>query len=180
MRFTQPLAVLVAVGSTIVFLACFWLLHTYSTLLQSQQAAVETWMVAQEAYQQRFDMIPSLADSTKSLVAQEREVFDHLAMARQNYAVAGDVYTQVTRAVQLEQALSRWEQAMIPYADDVASATNSSVTEALNKIPVSEDITQKTDVYNQEAQVHNQKLDQAFSMLVVRLFEFRKLPLFEV
>lgn len=60
-----------------------------------------------KSYQRRFDLIPSLVESTKGIMKQEQAVFTAIADARTKYSGAQSTNEKAIAAGQLEGAIGR-------------------------------------------------------------------------
>ncbi|MBI5731861.1 MAG: LemA family protein [Candidatus Magasanikbacteria bacterium] len=98
--------VLGAVVAIIVVVA-LTLISTYNGLVRGREAVSATWAQVETQYQRRFDLIPNLVASVKSILKQEQTVFGELAEARTRYAGAKATEDKVAAANQLEGALGR-------------------------------------------------------------------------
>lgn len=79
-----------------------------NSLITMDEAIETQWAQVEVQYQRRFDLIPNLVESVKSVLGQEREVYGDIAEARTKYgqAAAGSD-EQVEAANEIESSLSR-------------------------------------------------------------------------
>lgn len=80
---------------------------SYNGLVAMRESTTALWQQVEVQYQRRFDLIPNLVESTKSILVQEQTVFSDIADARSRYAGAQTVNDKVGAATQVESALGR-------------------------------------------------------------------------
>lgn len=98
--------VLGVVIAVVVFIALY-LVGTYNSLIKGREGVNAAWAQVETQYQRRFDLIPNLVESVKSVLKQEQTVFGDLAKARAKYSGAQTTEDKVAAVNQVEGALSR-------------------------------------------------------------------------
>jgi len=92
----------------IAMLIGMYALGTYNNLVIGQETISTSWAQVETQYQRRFDLIPGLVSSTKSILKQEQAVFGAIAEARTHYAnPSASTDEKVAATNQMESALSR-------------------------------------------------------------------------
>lgn len=138
--------------SLLILICTSWFIFGYVTLTNQQQAVTDNWRVVDNTYRDRFNAIPSLADSAKSLYQAEREIFDHLAKTRQAYALAGEPSYKAAAGTQLEQSLHLLETTMQTYplgqTASISALQTQLDTHQANLKPVVNDYNQSVAAYN--------------------------------
>lgn len=159
---------LLASVSLVVAVSSSWVVFWYHRLDLKSQAVKKSWENVEEAYSQRFDVIPILAESAKSIYVPEREVFDLLAQSRQQFALANGPDQQVRAAEHIERALHKVTDTI---ADYPSLASQPSVVAALEQLRSSdEQLAQSVADYNQSVVSCNQALSQPGVATVAQLF----------
>jgi LemA protein len=101
-------AIAAAVIVVAVFLVYGFFAGTYNHLIQVSQQVNAAQADVETQLQRRFDLIPNLVEATRSVLTQERVVFQALANARAQYAGARPQSPErVAAANQVESALAR-------------------------------------------------------------------------
>lgn len=90
-----------------VVVIALYLVGTYNSLVKGREGVDAAWAQVETQYQRRFDLIPNLVESVKSVLKQEQKVFGDLAEARAKYSGAKTTEDKVAAVNQVEGALSR-------------------------------------------------------------------------
>jgi LemA protein len=168
--------ILLGIGGFIIILA-FWLVGAYNGLVQKDQAVDSQWAQVEASYQRRFDLIPSLVESTKGIFEQEQEVFGTIAEARQGYAGAQSQEEQVAAANQLESALSRLLVIVENYPQ---LQSNESVLSLMDELAGTENrINVERRNYNEVARDYNTHVKSVPTVFIAGMFGFADKPYFE-
>lgn len=91
----------------VIVASILFLTGTYNSLVNGREGVDAAWAQVETQYQRRFDLIPNLVESVKSVLKQEQKVFSDIAEARTRYAGAKSSEDKVAAANQVEGALSR-------------------------------------------------------------------------
>lgn len=91
----------------VVVLAVLYAFGAYNGLITKNELVDNQWAQVEAQYQRRFDLIPNLVESVKSIFKQEQTIFTALAEARTRYAGAKSVDEKASAATQVEGALGR-------------------------------------------------------------------------
>lgn len=91
----------------LIIIAGATLWGTYNSLVTKSQAIDGQWAQVETQYQRRFDLIPNLVNSVKSVMTQEQTVFGQIAEARANYAGAKTTDEKAVASGEVESALAR-------------------------------------------------------------------------
>lgn len=95
-----------AVIAIVVFLALLAGSY-YNSFIKLDQNIQGKWAQVQNEYQRRVDVVPNLVNTVKGFAKQEQEIFDKITQAREAFAGAKTVETQVKAANDLEGFLTR-------------------------------------------------------------------------
>lgn len=91
----------------VVVVIALTLIGIYNNLVRGNESVNAAWAQVETQYQRRFDLIPNLVESVKSVLKQEQKIFGDLAEARSKYAGAKNTEQKVAAANEVESALSR-------------------------------------------------------------------------
>lgn len=162
----RPWVIVLALAVVIGIVA----IGTYNGFV-TKAAAVDTqWAQVEAQYQRRFDLIPNLVESAKSIQTQEKEVFTALADARSRYAGAGSPEQKAEAANQLEGSLARLLVVVENYPQ-LRSA--ESVATLMDQLEGTENrISVERNRYNESVQAYNLAVNRLPGSLLARLFGF--------
>lgn len=163
------LALVVIVG--IVLVSAYNGLVTKATAVDTQWAQVET------QYQRRFDLIPGLVESAKSIQTQEKEVFTALADARSRYAGAGSPEQKAEAASQLEGSLARLLVVVENYPQ---LRSSENIADFMNQLEGTENrVAVERNRYNEKVQEYNLAVMRLPGSVLARLFGFEQRAFFQ-
>lgn len=172
----KPQHLLLGLGGFVLVVG-MWLMSIYNGLVAKEQAVTAQWAQVETSYQRRFDLIPSLVESTKGIFEQEQEVFGTIAQARQNYAGASSQAEQVAAANQLESALSRLLVIVENYPQ---LESNQSVLALMDELAGTENrINVERRNYNEITQEYNTQIKTVPTAFIAGMFGFAEKPYFE-
>jgi len=168
--------ILLGLGGIALF-AVVWLVGAYNGLVQKDQAVDGQWAQVETSYQRRFDLIPSLVESTKGIFEQEQEVFGTIAEARQGYAGAQTQEEQVEAANNLESAISRLLVIVENYPE---LTSNETVLSLMDELAGTENrINVERRNYNDVARDYNTHVKSVPTVFIAGMFGFADKPYFE-
>lgn len=137
----------------------------------TRSAAVDTqWAQVEAQYQRRYDLIPNLVESAKSIQTQEREVFTALADARTHYAQAANPEEKAQAANETDSALSRLLVVVENYPQ---LRSSESVQTLMDQLEGTENrVSVERNRYNEVVQQYNLGISRFPSSLLARIFGF--------
>jgi LemA protein len=91
----------------VLVLVVLWVFAGYNSLVSLNEQADAQWAKVETQYQRRFDLIPTLVNSVKGIMAQEQKVFGDIDAARTQYSGAKTPDEKAAAATQVEGALGR-------------------------------------------------------------------------
>jgi len=95
-----------AVVAGIIVIVMFFV-SMYNGLVSGNESINAGWAQVETQLQRRFDLIPNLSESVKSVLKQEQKVFGDIAEARTRYSGAKSTEEKVSAANNMEGALAR-------------------------------------------------------------------------
>lgn len=144
----------------------------------TKAAAVDTqWAQVEAQYQRRFDLIPNLVESAKSIQTQEQTVFTALADARAKYSGATTPEAKTAAANETESALSRLLVVVENYPQ---LRSSESVATLMDQLEGTENrVSVERNRYNETVQAYNLGVNRIPGSIVARLFGFGARTYFE-
>lgn len=173
MKATQ---LLLGLGAAVVVIG-MWLMGAYNTMVQKDQVVTSQWAQVETSYQRRFDLIPSLVESTKGIFEQEQAVFGKIAEARQGYAGAKTQSEKVAAAGELESALSRLLVIVENYPQ---LQSNTTVLALMDELAGTENrVSVERRNYNDVTRDYNTHIKSVPTVFLANLFGFDEKEYFE-
>ena len=161
----------------VVLVLGMWLMGTYNGLVGLGQQVDGQWAQVETQYQRRYDLVPNLVESTKSVLTQEQEVFSNIAEARQGYAGAGNASEKVAAANQMESALARLLVIVENYPE---LKSNETVQDLMVELAGTENrVSVERKRYNDTVRGYNTKVKTFPTMMVASMFGYSEKPYFE-
>lgn len=150
---------------------------TYNSLVTRAQSVDAQWAQVETQYQRRFDLIPNLVESVKSIMAQEQTVFIAIAEARTRYAGAVTPEDRAGAANEVESALARLLVIMENYPE---LRSIEAVVTLMDELAGTENrIAVERGRYNTEVQGYNTAIKRFPTVLVAGMFGFDPRGYFE-
>lgn len=167
---------LLTLGAVAIVLG-MWLMGTYNGLVGLGQQVDSQWAQVETQYQRRYDLIPSLVESTKGFLTQEQTVFDNIAKARQGYAGAQSETEKVEATNKMESALGRLLVIVENYPE---LKSNETVQDLMVEIAGTENrISVERKRYNDTVKGYNVKVKTFPTMLIANMFGYGEKPYFK-
>lgn len=161
----------------VVVLLGMWAYSSYNKLVPLNEQADGQWAQVENAYQRRFDLIPSLVNSTKAVLGQEQKVFGEIADARSRYAGAATPDAKAAAASQVEGALGRLLVITENYPQLASSGTVHDLMVSLegteNRINV------ERNRFNEIVQSYNTKVKTFPTNVIAGMFGFHERSYFK-
>lgn len=153
------------------FVVGVWYLGTYNGLVNSNESVTTQWAQVETQYQRRFDLIPSLVNSTKGFLKQEQKVFGDIAEARTHYAgAASGTNAKVQATNQMESALARL---MVIVENYPQLKSNETIRDLMTELAGTENrVNVARQRYNEEVLSYNVTVKSFPSSLVARFGGF--------
>lgn len=152
-------------------------LSVYNGLATKTNAIEGQWAQVETQYQRRVDLIPNLVESTKGVMAQEKEVFGLIADARSRYAGATNTNEKAQAASELETGLGRLLVVMENYPQLNSNQTVASLMDELagteNRVAV------ERKRFNELVQSYNGTVRMFPTNLIAGLFGYQQKEYFQ-
>lgn len=152
----------------------------YNDFVTSEIRVDESWGAVESQYQRRFDLVPSLVESTKGIFEQEREVFGAIAEARTQYAGAQESGTQEEKVEATQNYESALARLLVIVENYPVLQSNAQVAALMDELAGTENrINIARDRYNAQVSEYNQKIAVFPRNLIANLFGFDEKDFFE-
>ena len=150
---------------------------SYNGLVSANEAVNTQWAQVETQYQRRFDLIPSLVESVKGIMAQEKDVFSAITDARTHYAGAQTVDQKAQAAGQVESALGR----LLVITENYPQLRSSeSVQSLMSQLEGTENrVSVERTRFNDVVQTYNLKTKRVPGSLFAKIFGFNERPYFK-
>ena len=168
-------AALFAVGLVVIVVG-FVLLTTYNAVLALRNRLHKAWANIDVALKQRHDMLPSLVDAVRGIMAFEQDVFEEIARARAAY-VSTDPIPRQAEVSEATTSAVRSLFAVVEAYPELKSAGNVQVLQ--EQIARLEDIiADRRELYNDQVFRYNTRIAQVPTTLFAGVFGWAPEPFF--
>jgi len=159
----------------IIIGASLW--GTYNSLVTKSQAIDAQWAQVETQYQRRFDLIPNLVDTLKSLYKQEQVLYDKITEARSKYAGAPTPDLKAAAGSELENLVG---SLLAIVEDNPEIKSNVAVTTLMDELAGTENrISIERQRYNTSVQDYNTTIKRFPTNLLASMFGFESRQYFQ-
>jgi LemA protein len=150
----------------------------YNSMVKEQQNVEEMQAQVEVVLQRRFDLIPNLVNSVKSVLTQEQALIDSVTEARKAYAGAATQSTEkVEAANELESTLSRLLVVIESYPE---LKSDETVQGLMDELAGTENrIATERRRFNEEVTTYNKLIKTFPNNLFAGIFGFEEAVRFE-
>ena len=168
-------AALFAVGLVVIVVG-FVVLTTYNAVVALRNRLHKAWANIDVALKQRHDMLPSLVDAVRGIMAFEQDVFEEIARARAAY-VSTDPIPRQAQVSEATTSAVRSLFAVVEAYPELKSAGNVQVLQ--EQIARLEDIiADRRELYNDQVFRYNTRIAQVPTTLFAGVFGWAPEPFF--
>jgi len=162
----------------IVVLILFWFVALYNDLVKLKNRTKEAWADIDVQLKRRYNLIPNLVETVKGYAAHEREVFEKVTEARSKAMKA----QSLKEKGEAENVLSDTLKTLFAVAENYPQLkTSENFLELQRELRDTEDKIQAARrFYNANVRDLNIKIESFPASLVAKLFNFKKMELFEL
>lgn len=162
----------------IIAVFLFWGILTYNDLIKTKNQTQEAWSDIEIQLKRRYDLIPNLLETVKGYASHEKEVFEKVAEARSR---AMDAKTMKERS-EAENFLSSTLKSLFAVSENYPELKASqNFLELQRELRDTEDKVQAARrFYNSLARDMNIKIESVPTNLIAKMFNFKKMELFEI
>ena len=163
---------------SIVVLIVLWFIIDYNGLVKLKNRSKEAWSDIDVQLKRRYNLIPNLIETVKGYAAHEKEVFEKVTQARSMAMSAKNMEERANAENMLTDTLKSLFAVSENYPDLKAS---QNFLELQNELRDTEDKIQAARrFYNANVRDLNIKIEAFPSNIVARMFNFKKMELFEL
>ena len=163
---------------SIVVLIVLWFIIDYNGLVRLKNRSKEAWSDIDVQLKRRHNLIPNLVETVKGYAAHEKEVFEKVTQARSMAMSAKNMEERANAENMLTNTLKSLFAVSENYPDLKAS---QNFLELQNELRDTEDKIQAARrFYNANVRDLNIKIEAFPSNIVARMFNFKKMELFEL
>lgn len=163
-------------GGIAVFLV-IWVVGAYNGLVTGNQQVDKQWAQVETQYQRRFDLIPNLVESVKSVLKQEQTVFKDIADARSRYAGATTVDQKSAAATEVESSLGRLLVIMENYPE---LKSDTTVVRLMDELAGTENrISVERKRFNDIVSEYNLQVIRIPNNILANIFGFKQREFFQ-
>jgi len=165
----------------LLFVVCafvLWFVGTYNSLVKIKNRAKEAWSDIDVQLKRRYNLIPNLVETVKGYAVHEREVLEKVTEARSRAMGAQGMEEKA----QAENALTNTLKSLFAVSENYPDLKASqNFLELQRELRDTEDKIQAARrFYNGNVRDLNIKRESFPSNIVARIFDFKKMDLFEI
>lgn len=171
---TTLLVILVLIAVAIVLYA----ISAYNGLVNKRNKVANSWSQIDVQLKRRFDLIPNLLETVKGYAAHEKQTFEAVVQARNNFMSAGSHEDAMKANNELSQGLSRLLAITEAYPELKA---NENFQELQRELSRTEDkITYARQFYNDVTMNYNNAVQMFPTSIFANRFNFIEEPFFTI
>ncbi len=161
----------------IVVILALMAVSYYNNFVGLNENVDTQWAKVETQYQRRFDLVPSLVNSTKGYLTQEQAIYDKITEARVAYSGAQSTNEKAAAASQLEGFLGRL---LVIVEDNPELKSNETVADLMTQLEGTENrISTERTRYNDEVKIYNKATKRFPGVIFAKIFGFGEKNFFE-
>ncbi len=162
----------------IIVLVALWVGGTYNGLIVKKNRGKEAWSDIDVQLKRRYNLIPNLVSAVKGYASHEKDVLERVTEARTRAMGA----QKVEEKVKAENALSDTLKSLFAVSENYPDLKASqNFLELQRELRDTEDKIQASRrFYNGNVRDLNIRIESFPSNIIARLFNFKKMELFEI
>jgi LemA protein len=174
MDMTTIIIILVLIAAAIVLYA----ISAYNGLINKRNKVANSWSQIDIQLKRRFDLIPNLLETVKGYAAHEKQTFEAVIQARNNFMSAGSHQDVIKANGELSQGLSRLLAVAEAYPE---LKSNTNFQELQRELTKTEDkITYARQFYNDVTMDYNNAVQMFPTSIFANRFNFVEEPFFTI
>lgn len=171
---TTFLVILVLIAVAIILYA----ISAYNGLVNKRNKVANSWSQIDVQLKRRFDLIPNLLETVKGYAAHEKQTFEAVVQARNNFMSAGSHQDAMKANNELSQGLNRLLAITEAYPELKA---NENFQELQRELSRTEDkITYARQFYNDVTMNYNNAVQMFPTSIFANRFNFIEEPFFTI
>ncbi len=169
--------ILIAILALVVIVAMY-AAGVYNSLVSLRNKVKDQWAQIDVQLKRRFDLIPNLVETVKGYAKHEKETFEKVIAARNNFSKAKTPEAEMKANNELSGALTRLLAVAENYPELKA---NENFTALQKELTETEDkISYARQFYNDNVMHYKNKIEMFPSNIVANIFKFKPEPFFEI
>jgi LemA protein len=170
--FLITLLVLIVLGIVIYAIAA------YNGLINKRNKVANAWSQIDVQLKRRFDLIPNLLETVKGYAAHEKQTFEAVMQARNNYMSAGSHQDVIKASGELTQGLNRLLAVAEAYPELKANANFQELQRELSR--TEDKIMFARQFYNDVTMEYNNAVQMFPTNIFANRFNFMEEPFFTI
>lgn len=170
--------IVISVFAVIALSLVLWFISVYNGLIVSKNRIKNSFSQIDVLLKQRFDMVPNLVETVKGYAKHERETFNEVINARNNYNTASSIEGKAESDNMFSSALGKLFALTESYPDLKANQNFLELQEQLKDLE--EQIRFSRQMYNDTVQIYNDKILVFPNNLISNMFGFKEESYFEI
>ena len=171
---TTFIIILVLIAAAIAIYA----ISAYNGLVNKRNKVANSWSQIDVQLKRRFDLIPNLVETVKGYAAHEKQAFEAIIQARNNFMSAGSHQDVMKANGELSQGLNRLFAVAEAYPELKA---NTNFQELQRELTKTEDkITYARQFYNDVTMDYNNAVQMFPTSFFANRFNFVEEPFFTI
>ncbi len=171
------MAVLIVILVIVVALVAY-VAVTYNSLVQSRNRVKNSFAQVEAQIQRRFDLLPNLVDTVKSVASHEKILLDKVLASRADYMGSNAAKDKLAMNSQLNATLRSLFVVSEKYPELKGNASFANLQEELAE--TEDKITFARQFYNDAVTMYNNKLQMFPANLIAGMFGFKEEELFNM
>ena len=160
----------------VVMIVVFLVLETYNSVVTLRQQVSKAWANIEVALKQRHDMLPSLVDAVRDLMAFERETLTRVTRLRSEYTAGEPIPAQAATSEATSSAVRQLFAVVEAYPDIKSQANVLALQGEIERL---EDIiAARRELYNDTVYRLNTRIRQFPTNLLAAIFGWTERPFF--
>jgi len=152
----------------VVIIVAFLVLETYNSVVTLRQQVSKAWANIEVALKQRHDMLPSLVDAVRDLMAYERETLTRVTRLRSEYMAGEPIPAQAATSEATSSAVRQLFAVVEAYPDIKSQANVLALQGEIERL---EDIiAARRELYNDTVYRLNTRIRQFPTNLLASVF----------
>ena len=160
------------IGGIILVICVVYYLVTYNNLVRLNNKVKESFATMDVYLKKRWDLIPNIVETVKGYAKHEKETFDNVIKARNNFNKATTKEEEIAAGDALSGALTKLFALAEAYPELKA---NENYLELQEELKETEDkVAMARRLYNDTVLSLNNKVEMFPSNIVAKMFSFKK------
>jgi LemA protein len=160
----------------VLIIVAFLVLETYNSVVTLRQQVSKAWANIEVALKQRHDMLPSLVDAVRELMAYERETLTRVTRLRSEYVSGEPIPAQAATSEATSSAVRQLFAVVEAYPDIESQANVLALQGEIERL---EDIiAARRELYNDTVYRLNTRIRQFPTNLLAAMFGWTERPFF--